>query len=400
MFFLLDKDEDWVYIYIKGCLVKIPIIDINKEISNEKTWYYNKSLEQCSNIKYGYLFSKGLSINEICPTFIKKDLLKLQNTIDSCYKTSEKVGLYSSIISDIVPERILLDYYKILEEVCEYSFSNLEEPKNYNFLLELTETLERIKEYTFNLNEETMKNISEKLELPIWEKYEENKYSTSPAYRVFSTVTGRIHFEPGVFPLMNLKKEARVVLEPNFDAFIEIDFNGIDIRSALFLAGIPQPQIDVHDWNIQNVFGENTTRKDAKKSFFSWLYNPAKSSPSLEKVYKLDKVIGRYYNNGIVTNPFDRVMEADDFHSLNYLCQSTSADVCLRTLVYLEKNLRNKRSKVALTIQDSFLIDLCEEELDFVKELIYDCKRTDIGMIPVNVSIGKNYGEMEKIGVF
>ena len=76
---------------------------------------------------------------------------------------------------------------------------------------------------------------------------------------------------------MNMNKEFRSIVKPKNDYFLELDFNAAEVRTLLSLAGSKQPHIDIHAWNLAQGMGENVeSREDAKKAFFSWLYDEKK----------------------------------------------------------------------------------------------------------------------------
>ena len=70
---------------------------------------------------------------------------------------------------------------------------------------------------------------------------------------------------------MNLKSELKGIVEPKWDCFLELDFNAAEIRTMISLMGQEQPQEDIHEWNIKNIFKEDLSRAEAKQKFFAWL---------------------------------------------------------------------------------------------------------------------------------
>ncbi|MFM7851417.1 MAG: hypothetical protein ACKO96_05720, partial [Flammeovirgaceae bacterium] len=84
-------------------------------------------------------------------------------------------------------------------------------------------------------------------------------------YDIFGTKTGRLSTIPRSFPVHQLDKEFRNVLKPTNDWFLELDFNGAELRTFLALAGKPQPKVDIHDWNVENIFNGSIDREEGKK---------------------------------------------------------------------------------------------------------------------------------------
>ena len=85
-------------------------------------------------------------------------------------------------------------------------------------------------------------------------------------------------------------------MEPNNDWFVELDFNAAELRVLLSLANKSQPDMDIHKWNIQNIFGDQGTRSDAKKRAFAWLYNPQSEDHTMNRFYERDEVLKKYWD--------------------------------------------------------------------------------------------------------
>ena len=105
----------------------------------------------------------------------------------------------------------------------------------------------------------------------------------------------------------------------------------------------------------------------------------------------------RYWDGKIVTTPFGRKIEADEFHALNYLVQSTTADMVLRQAIKIYDLLKTSKSHVAFVIHDSLVIDLAKEDRGLLKDIFGTFEKTDLGDFMISVSAGKNFGKMEKI---
>jgi hypothetical protein len=216
------------------------------------------------------------------------------------------------------------------------------------------------------------------------------------SYNLFGTKTGRLTVEKGYFPVLTLDKNQRKYIRPNNDLFVEIDINGAEIRTLLALLDRKQPEVDIHDWNAQNVF-KGASREDAKKRFFAWLYNPNSEDVLSSRVYDRESIKEKYWDGQTVKTPFSRNIEADEYHSVNYILQSTSSDICLEQSRKVFDFLKEKRSKIAFLMHDSIIIDFCSEERYFIKEIIELFQNTRFGRYKTNVKIGKNFGDMRDL---
>ena len=163
------------------------------------------------------------------------------------------------------------------------------------------------------------------------------------------------------------------------------------------MSGEDQPQQDIHDWNINNIFPQIIDREAAKKRVFSWLYNPAAEDKDLEQFYNRSFVLKKYWDGDKITNPFGREIKADAKHALNYIIQSTTSDLFLRRILELAKLLETKKSFISFLIHDSVVIDLDKSEKHLVEEIASTFAKTDFSKFLVNMKAGKNYGEMKDI---
>ena len=126
-------------------------------------------------------------------------------------------------------------------------------------------------------------------------------------------------------------------------------------------------------------------------------YNPNKKNPELAEFYKRDKVLQRHYINGVVETPFGRRIEADDFHSFNYLLQSSSSDNCLAQAIKINKFLNGRKSFVHSVVHDSITIDLDKTDRDLITHVRQIFEDTRLGKFKSSMHIGKNYRDMEEV---
>ena len=73
--------------------------------------------------------------------------------------------------------------------------------------------------------------------------------------------------------------------------------------------------------------------QEAKKRIFAWLYNPNSKDHLSSKAYERDSVLKKYYDSDQITTFFDRTIEADEHHALNYIIQSTAADLFFKQMI-------------------------------------------------------------------
>ena len=214
-------------------------------------------------------------------------------------------------------------------------------------------------------------------------------------YNLFGTVTGRLTTRPGSFPILTLKKEFRKLLKPNNDLFVALDYNGAEVRTFLDLCGEKQPDYDIHDWNVKNVFANSLSRDEAKVEFFAWLYNPESTTVMSSDLYDKNILLDKWYRDGYIYTPYDRKIEVDERRALNYLIQSTTADRVLAKAVLIDKMLEERKSYVSHLLHDEVVIDYSDEDRDLILEIK---EAFEDGFLST-IKAGKNYFELTEMNV-
>ena len=358
------------------------------------TWEYKGDL--FSEVEFARLYCGGATINDVCPEYLKTDWFKAGNKLKAHLNSfiQAKISLEQHCFYDLVPQHFLLDFYEIKNQITKHVLDNYKKPENYEFLLQLTKVAEDIKNRPLNLKMHKLSTLGHQIATRNFLK-RLKKAEKHIKYNIFGTKTGRLTTEPKSFPILTLKKEYRSILEPNNDLYVELDFNAAELRTLLALCGKEQPKEDIHEWNAKNVF--HASRKEAKERIFAWLYNPDSKDYLANTAYDRTSIKEKYWDGKIVTTPFGRKIEADEFHALNYLIQSTTADMVLRQMIKVYDLLKGSKSYIAFTIHDSLVIDLAKEDKGLLKEIFDTFAETDLGNFVVSTQAGKNFGEMKEM---
>ena len=211
-------------------------------------------------------------------------------------------------------------------------------------------------------------------------------------YNIFGTRTGRLSTFFNSFPMLTMRKEIRALVKPHNDWFISLDYNGAEVRTVMALLEIEQPEDDVHEWNIKNILKKKgiTDRENAKTFFFSWLYNP--DSKKIENtIYNRELLNERYYHNGYVCTPFGREILVNDYKSVNYLVQSTTADLVNDRAVALDKFLKDKKTFISHIVHDEVVLDMPDSERYLIPEIKKIFSQNSLAEFKTNLRAGKDY---------
>tara|TARA_R110002110_G_scaffold208068_1_gene420270 strand:- start:758 stop:1882 length:1125 start_codon:yes stop_codon:yes gene_type:complete len=345
-----------------------------------------------TNVEYAQIWCHGKSLEQASPEHLKKRFRTLNERARVFLKTfyNAHVNLDDVCFYDLVPEKFLIDFYGLKNEITKHVFANFEKPKNYDFLLELTTFLKTIENRTLNIDFGALP-VSEPGTQKI--SYGQNKVIYNP----WRTVTGRLTTEKDSFPILTLNKNLRGCIKPKNDILLELDYNSAELRVLLGLLGQEQPEEDLHSWIVKNVFDDKIDREASKKKTFAWLYNPNSKNKKLNQFLDRDKLVEKYFTGKEVVTPFGRTVATGREKAVNYLVQSTSSDMLLKSAMSVNKLLKNKKSFVSFCIHDSIIVDMVKEDRPLIEQLQQTFSKTMFGTLKTNVSLGKDFGSMRKI---
>tara|TARA_Y100000593_G_scaffold78513_1_gene145852 strand:+ start:73 stop:1266 length:1194 start_codon:yes stop_codon:yes gene_type:complete len=392
IFQILDERDECYGVYGDGEFIYDRIPD-----NAVGTWNWDSRLNN-RNIDYASIYCGGKSLNEAAPETLRHRLEKREKKIRAFINSAvnAKIKLGEHCLFDFIPEQHLMHYCEVKNEICEYVFSNHAKPQNHGFLVDMFEMAHDISQNPVLIAQDALKKASKhdnKARVLLSSLNGKNK---PILYDVWGSKTGRLTTKKGSFPIMNLKKEIANCVVPKNDIFVSFDLNGAEVRTFISLSTGTHPPVDIHEWNMEHLFNGKYDRKKAKTKFLAWLYNPNSDAIDSEH-YDRRLLLNKYYNNGVVSTPFGREIEADDFHALNYLLQSSSSDNCMTQCVKINKFLKPKKSFVHSVIHDSIIIDLAFEDrhsLPQVQEIFED---TQLGWFKSSATAGRNLRDMMEV---
>ena len=363
-----------------------------------RTWKYSPALANNRRIQYASFYCGGEPIEQVCPEHLKHRLDTHSSKLKAFLRSfvEAKVSLEENCFFDLIPDKFLLNYYDVKNEITQYVLDNYDKPENYRFLLRLAMMLEEMKARPLNIDLTCLREDMHRVQV---KNFVQKVKRSKPVcdYNIFGTKTGRLTTNRDTFPILTMDKKYRSILKPTNDWFLELDFNAAELRTVLALCGTKQPAEDIHDWNMKHVYPNVTSRDEVKKKIFAWLYNPNTTDTAPNKYYDKRFLQNTYYDNGVVTTPFGRRIEASPHHAINYLVQSASSDNTLKQMIRLHMLLQNSKSFVAFTMHDSVIIDLAHDERELIPLLSLTFSETTLGEFEVNVSAGEDYGSMREI---
>ena len=388
IFQTLDDKTECVGVYVDG---KLHFDNIPEDLTH--TWKYAASMSS-ADIKYAWLYCEGLPLHEACPPEYKDRMLAAQRKLQAFKKslTIAKVNLNDHCIFDLIPKDFLMELCEVKNTITQYVFDTYTKPRNYSHLCDVQRLLHKIKHQRLNLNNKGCRHLY----LSQVNGQKINRWINTPKYidyNLFGTVTGRLTTFENSFPILTIKKVFRKIMKPRNDVFISYDYNGAEIRTLLHLSGQEQPQGDVHQWNIDNVFKRDIDRDLAKTLFFGWLYNPD-STMFDDSIYDKKKLLDEWYRGGYIHTPYKRRIKVNRRKAFNYLIQSTTADRVLEKAVMIDEIMEGRKSFISHILHDEIVLDMHKEDVKLlpVVKRIFETEG-----FKTNIKGGKDYFHLEEM---
>ncbi len=394
----IDDKRSCVGVYQDGRLI-FDKDEMPTSFKGGKTWKYSGSISDDS-VEYAWLYVMGKNLSEVCPDDLQSLLASQQKKMLAFKKSFDiaKINFREHCFFDLVPHDFLERFLETKNRVTQHVFENYDKPEIYDHLDSVEKLLYKLRYSELNVNLDdcrlNMANYNFRTAA--------NKLLNGPKfidYNIFGTVTGRLATYPGSFPMLTMNKELRMLVKPHNDWFLSLDYNGAEVRTVLSLLGHEQPDYDVHQWNLENILSTKAyTREDAKKTFFSWLYNP-ESNVISNSVYDRDALLDKFYENETIKTSFGREIKVNNFKALNYLIQSTTADLVNDRAVKIDAFLKDKKSFVSHIVHDEVIIDLHDDDRYLVPEIEDMFSNNKLDCFKTNINAGKNYYDLETLKI-
>jgi len=388
IFQAIDDKSECIGIYTNG---KLHFDKFPENLT--KTWKYSGSITDPS-VEYAWIRSAGRALEDCCPDSLTEQLTSAQRKMRAYVKsfTIAKVNLNDHCIFDLIPHDFLLEFCEIKNKITEHVFEAFPAPPNYDHLASVQKLLHKIQYQRLNLNVAQAHHLlySSRDRYKLTELIKNHQHID---YNLFGTVTGRLTTRRASFPMLTIKKEFRTIVKPHNDLLVSLDYNGAELRTFIELSGLEQPQKDIHQWNVENIFKDHdVTRDDAKTRFFAWLYNPESNEIQAEE-YDRKKVLDKWYKEGYIKTPYNREILVEERKALNYLIQSTTADRVLAKAVEIDKLLEKRKSFISHIVHDEIVVDYSDEDRD----LILKIKETFEDGYLANLKAGKDYYNLKEM---
>lgn len=391
-FQVLDFKKDCIGYYEDGKIHSTKLLP-----SSGATWDYSSNLVGV-DYQIARIHSQGASLTDVCPASMKEDWASILQELKSFLKSFKfaKVSLNDNCLYDLLPEYFLFRFLKAKDQITEHVLLKTEKPENYDHMIRLVSMVAEIRSQSVKVSVDPIKHLLSSVAGKNFHKMLQTSTHLVD-YNPWGTITGRLTNKPGTLPVLTMNRDYRPCIQPTNDWFVELDYNAAELRVLLALSGEDQPEEDIHDWNVSRVFQDKITRDEAKVKTFAWLYSQRKNK-GLEEIYDKDGIVEKYWDGADVKTDFKRVMkDVDRKHALNYIVQSTTADVVFEQAYKIYEFLKEKKSFISVLLHDAVYIDLADSERHDLIKLIDTFKKTRYGSMRVNTAAGKDFGSLKRM---
>lgn len=387
LFQTIERNRNCYGFYADG-LIQVDLLPSRPS----QTWDYTHLCDE--NTDLAKIFCGGKSFLEVCPDHLKDEAEQSFDKLKAFMRSMvhAKIDFNENCFYDLLPEKFLLQHFELRNKITKHVLDTYEKPANYKHLRDAAELIFNIQQNSLKIDLEVVK--SRLLDVKA-QRFLKANHPNKINYNLFGAVTGRLTLDKTSFPILNLDKDLRDCIKPNNHRFVELDYNSAELRVLLALSGKPQPDIDLHEWNVKNIYGGKIDRVKAKQKIFSWLYD-TKNDVLAEKTYDKQLIIDKFWNGNEVETVYKRKIQCDKDHAVNYVIQSTSSDLVLEQAYKVHKLLSGKKSYVAFYLYDSIVLDFHFDDLQLLKQVAETFADTRFGKFLTNVSVGRDYGNMRK----
>lgn len=393
LFQTLDNKKECVGIYTEDEL----IFDREKFPSDLTATWAPTAFLKGMEVEFASLYLEGKKVRECLPEYLQDEWDDAMSQLKAFQRSLDisKVNQDDNCFYDLVPDRFLIDYCETKNKITAHVLKTIPRPRRYEFYQRVEHMLNDIASRPVSLDR---RKLSSYLSSPTLGRTASTMLDAHPTvrYKQFGTKTGRLTNLSSGIPLLTLSKDLRSTILPTNDYFLELDFNGAEVRVMTALMGFQQPSGDIHQHHLENVFTKLKSRSEAKTAFFAWLYGSSALSGSEEEVnllqfYDRERILSRFWDGDTLTTPYGKVINGvGAHHALNYLVQSTTAELALKQFLKIDHFLQQQTSgsHVAFLIHDAVVIDMKKADEKYISDLIYLMGSTNFGTFMVNQKRG------------
>jgi len=375
-------------------------LDHNESFGIDKTEVINWLLNNTNRL---WVLNKKEAMHWVYPLKDKLFDVNFIEYIDTSNVGTKCVDFYYSKYVNLSNINCLIPiskHYEESEALFEIISPIIKNPITLQFEFQNTRTTEvfyQIEKNGINLNKKCfIEHYKEKMHYP---EFNISKGRIYTQYNLYTTTTRPSNtFNNVNFAALNKDNGERTCYKPEFDKFIELDFQGYHPRLIGELVEWHFP----NDTNTYEILGQslNVSPQEAKELTFKQLYGGVWSEYQDKPFFKqvnmfIDNMWDIYqYDNSYTTA--NKIFKRNDENItrnklFNYIIQSYETSNNIQLLEQVLDYLKDKKTKLVLYTYDAFLFDYNKEDGAIFTEI------SKILEYPVSIKQGTSYHGLTKI---
>ena len=120
----------------------------------------------------------------------------------------------------------------------------------------------------------------------------------------------------------------------------------------------------------------------------------------LSKFYEKGKILSEFWDGTNIKTTYKKeIKDVDAHHALNYVVQSTAADLTLLQSLKIDHLLRASgcKTRIACIIHDAIVLDFHKDDEHLMSSIKKLMESTKFGSFKINLSKGKNLGNLKEV---
>jgi len=375
-------------------------LDHNESFSIDKTEVINWLLNNTNRL---WVLDKKEAMHWVYPLKDKLFDVNFIEHVDTSNVGTKCVDFYYSKYVNLFNINCLIPiskHYEESEALFEIISPIIKNPISLQFEFQNTRTIEvfyQIEKNGINLDKNCfIEYYKDKMHYP---EFNISKGRIYTQYNLYTTTSRPSNtFNNVNFAALNKDNGERTCYKPEFDKFVELDFQGYHPRLIGELVNFELPK----EQNTYEYLGKllNVSQQEAKELTFKQLYggvwNEYQDKPFFKQVNMfIDEMWDEFqYGNSYTTanKVFKRGDESITRNKLfNYIIQSYETSNNVQLLEQVLDYLKDKKTKLVLYTYDAFLFDYNQEDGAIFPEI------TKILEYPVSIKQGTSYHGLTKI---
>jgi len=319
-----------------------------------------------------------------------------------------KIDISTYRDDELYPESLLADFYRERSNLIVRLFHNLSSCDldfYSNRFMKVVKCLHRLSKNTLNIDLQSIEDDSTHYAMTI--RKEAPGGNLRLKYNPVGAKTGRLGFKKGTVNIYTLPSDIRkCVVAPQGFSLVQFDFKSFQPRLAIF--STLDEQFKKKFVDTEDIYSRFTGDREKNKiNFLSWMFSCSRDENFSQEAAPVRELRDHIYKQakaqGYLENCFGRRLpfnaQRPNVLFQNYVT-SLEVDTVLEVVLWIEKAIKNLRTKILFPYHDAIICQVHEDEQFMIlkiKEFMENWPKKTFGTtFPVEVKVGTNFGSLSE----